>query len=147
MAKEIEIRIVDGVTFKIGQLSATKSVRLLVRIAKIMGVSLASMAGSDGKSDLQDLAFDKAAEKLLDRIDDNIVMEIIKSSLEQVFVQDKGIKNSLAQEFDVYFADTGVFHVIKVVKAAWEVQYPDFFGENGLFASMSLKAADIARNR
>jgi hypothetical protein len=146
MAKEIINREIDGNMFTFGQLPPTKSVRLLVKMAKIMGVSLASMAGADPKSDIANMAFDKAAEKLLDRIDDNIAMDIIKSSLEQTFVMNQGIKNSLDKEFDVYFAEYGVMHILKVVKTAWEVQFPDFFGEKGLFAGFKPKAGATALN-
>lgn len=133
--RSIEIR---GVTFRVTQLTATRSLKLLNKIGKVLGPSLAHLgkAVSDGDLRSADIDFGEVGSALSalfgqladDALFDAILRELLAGAVvvtsEKVQPLFQGASTST---FDAVFADHPA-DAYKLAMFAIEVNYQDFFG-------------------
>lgn len=145
MARELIQKTIDGKLYEFSQFNTTVSLRVLARLTKIVGEPIAIALGGakkvDKKSD--DLAdkdvtgevFGKAVKALVDRLDENEVVNLVKLlTSEQVLCDNSKIV------FDDHFCgDIG--HLFKVIVGALEAQYGNFFG--GITQQISQMSKDL----
>lgn len=134
---------IDGQKYNINPMAPTKAVKLISRIMKLVGGSASAKAG-DG-IETQDIA-----AKLLERLDEELVLNIVKDSLDGVnFIKPEGdsevkfIKAQVADIIDAHFGQFPLTHLFKVVWASLEVNFGDFFGESGGLGNMLSKVTSL----
>jgi hypothetical protein len=119
---------VDGKNYEFEKWGAEASLSVLIKIAKIAGKPLGMVLGMamEKKGLDTDISADllgDAVQSLLENMDEEVCISLIKRiSSEKVLCEGRPIKFN-----DHYQNKLG--HLFKVVKAALEVQYGDFFGE------------------
>lgn len=130
MRKEVKKNI-DGLEYTFYQFPATDGTKVLIRLSKLLGEPLGMLGGDVLKGGIKGAvgtdaghAIGKAVKALTDNIDVeetyNLIMMFFKH------VQHNG--NSLSDIYDVHFQ--GKYSLVfKILKAALEVQYGNFFGE------------------
>lgn len=129
----LEKKQVDGSTYSFSKYGAKKSLKILTRLTKIVGeplaIGMAAASGnkSSGKSlletELNPEVISRAARALVDRLDEDDVMNlIIQLTSEDLLCDGKKIN------FDVHY-NQKLPHLFKVLWAALEVQYGNFFDE------------------
>lgn len=126
MAKEIVKEEIDGVIYQFAQLAPTVALKLLTRLIKLVGGPMAAMS----EPSMADLG--SIVSKLGENLDSDQVIDTIKMALSQTFPLGSTTLAPLSEQFDAHFINHGTFHMFKVLKKALEVQYGDFFGENGV---------------
>lgn len=128
----LEKKEVDSHTYSFSKYGAKESLKVLTRLTRIIGEPLAiGMAAASGKKSgksLLDTEIDpdiigKAVRALVDRLDEDEVMGLIEK-LTSVGVLCDGKKIN----FDVHY-NGKLPHLFKVLWAAIEVQYGNFFDE------------------
>ena len=119
-------KTIDGEQYTFCQLPARKNMKLLTRILKIVGPALGGAVSGGDVESIMDLDIDPGAiiSQLCSRLDENEVEYIIDSLLSQVLCAGKG---EVSKVFDQHFGGR-LPHMFKVVAAALEVEYGDFFG-------------------
>lgn len=133
MATELISKEIDGKTYEFSQFGAKLGVRTLIKISKIvgkpMGIAFGSIETGDGKqkpSSLLDMSYDKgmlaaAIEALTERMDESEIEELLILLTSTTCLCD-GAKI----DFNGHYA--GKYgHLFKVLRAALEVQYGNFF--------------------
>lgn len=135
-AMEMQTREIDGHEYQFARWGAKKSTKILIRLSRILGEPL-SLAITSIKGDKQtrgksvlDRDFDmdiigKAVRSLFERMsDENEVLDLIENltSGDNVFSDGKKVI------FDLHYQDR-LGHMAKVLYAALEVQYGNFFGD------------------
>ena len=111
--------LVDGESYKVTQFSASKGMKLLTRLIKILGEPMASFFSNPDAE--QEMAFQVALAALSDKLDEDVVLATVKELIDSLSDGDGQIS------FDTHFA--GRFgHLFKVLGKILEVQYGDFFG-------------------
>lgn len=150
MAKGEEEKRIDDETYTFYQMGAIKSHGLLLKIVKIVGPAFGEMVDSSDKGGLDalidaDIDMGAIIKGLCDRADETVVLNVILALLSQV-THDSGSGNesgtgNLKSEatVDTHFMGR-LPHMYKVVLAAAEVQYGDFFAEGGILDSFKAKA-------
>ena len=137
--RETVKKTIDNQEYEFGQFPATGSLKILTRLAKIVGDPLGMFAtafGSDPKKNFLDQnisgdVINKAVKILVSNLDENEVIDIVKALMSQVLCEGKPIVN-----FDVHFQGR-LGHLFKVIKACIEVQYSDFFEGSLGFLNLS----------
>jgi hypothetical protein len=135
----VETREIDGHNYEFYQLGAVKSLKILTRILKIIGEPIGLITGEATvkdflKTELNSDILGKALKALTDKLDEELVVNTIKELLEPVLCDGKRI------QFDLHFQGR-IGHLLKVVKAALEVNYKDFFGvSQSLLEGLAIKA-------
>jgi hypothetical protein len=119
---------VDGAEYEFSFLPPSTALKVLARINKLLLPSLGSIFSKLGKGGLMDtdfssLNFESAATMLAERMDEDQILETIKELVGTV-----RHKTGMEVNFDVDFLGKPL-HLLKVVKAALEVNYGDFFVE------------------
>jgi len=146
MGREAVDKIIDGTNYTITQFGATKSMKLLTRLSKIVGEPLGEIAsGFDSKKNLLDQEFDgkmigHAVKALVDNLDEDHVVDTLKQLLSCVLHNGA----TLDKTFDIHFQGR-LGHMFKVVFAALEVQYKDFLGGIGELVSLNRVASSSER--
>ncbi|QMV49879.1 MAG: hypothetical protein [Mu-like cryoconite phage AB09] len=111
---------VDGATFEVTQFSATKGMKLLTRLTRILGEPL-SVLMADENAEVQK-ALPEAVKSLITRLDEDEVVDTVKQLLTGVRLRGEG-----ELQFDTFFA--GKFGMLfKLLKEIIMVQYGDFLG-------------------
>ncbi len=114
---------VDGIVYEITQFSATKSLRLLTRLASYFSEPIGVIVDKGGlDANLSSDLVSKMAKSLFEKLDESQVEKTVKELLEGVRCEGKQIL------FDTHFQGR-LLHLFKVLKAVLEVQYNDFFVE------------------
>lgn len=136
MAKLVQKKI-DDKEYQFGLLNPFKASRLLTKLTKIVGPALGSMSkGGDVKS-IMDMDLSGVMEDLCSRLDEDELESIMITLFEQVLCEgDKMTQAFVETEFK-----GSVSTLYKVVFAALEVQFGDFFVGKGVLASLKKKAA------
>jgi len=121
-------KMIDGEDYTFCLLPPRQSVRLLTKIMKIIGPALGTIVEGNDLSNLdsvQDIDFDlsKAVSALFDHVNEDDVDMIIDALISQVIHKGTG---DLSKSFDYHFQGR-LPHLFKVIGAALEVQYGDFF--------------------
>ena len=129
--KEAVTKEIDGRNYTFGILGPFKAHRLLVKLIKIVGPAMAGLDVGDGKS-IKDLDIDigSIVTGLTTALDENETEQIILTLGEQIICEGK---NLTKDNIDALFTGD-ILSLYKVVAAALEVQFGDFFGEGGVFA-------------
>jgi hypothetical protein len=117
-----EERMVDGLTYEISKFSATKGVRMLTRLASLLGEPIGAFTEGGLDKKITGDMVSRAAKALFERLDENQAEKTVKDLLENVRCDGKAI------QFDTHFQGR-ILHLFKVLKEVLEVQYGDFFGE------------------
>ena len=139
MARDPIKKEIDGVYYTFYQLPPRKSLKLLIRIFKIIGTPLGNAVDSQDTESILDKNFNLGAvvSSLCDRLDINEVESIIDQLLSQATLDGLG---EVSKNFDVIFGGR-IAHLFKVVYAGMEAEYSDFFGEKSVLQNF-LKKAD-----
>lgn len=129
---------IDGKTYEFQKFGAKQSLKVLLRIAKMVGKPAVAAFGSVKKSEGSILDQDidggiiaMAVGSLVENMDTNETLDLI----EELTGKDKVLCDGKKIHWDSHYAD--LEHLFKVLKAALEVQYGNFF--NALGASPALK--------
>jgi len=135
MAKEVILETIDDVNYVFGHLTPTKAIKLLSRLSSLLGASL----GATTKKDIDgEIDLEAVLGALASRMNEDLVLALIKDSLEQVHAGKDGRNLNCSKNFDDVF-DSGLMHLFKVLKKAWEVNFADFFGDQGVIGSIMTK--------
>lgn len=130
-------KIIDGQGYVFHQMPAKESLRLLVRITKIIGAPVGAAANSMGKSEAaldQDINLESIMSSLCDRLDEHEVERIIDALLSQARHEGEG-ELSNQQTFEKLFGGN-LPHLLKVVMAAVEAEYGNFFVGKPVFQNL-----------
>jgi hypothetical protein len=129
MAKELQKRDIDGHTYEFQQYGAKESLKTLIRLSKICGDPIAKAFGAIDQSDSTPLlerkinltAISGAIEALTASMDENETTDLIeKLTSDRVLCDGKKIV------FDSHY-ENRLDHLFRVLYAALEVQYGNFF--------------------
>jgi hypothetical protein len=140
MGRELIRKSVDGQDYEFQQFGADKALRLLTRLMKIIGEPMAIGVGAlQGPGSLLDKNVDggvlgKAVRALSEKLDEDSVITLVKE-----FVGEGAcVCNGAKVIFNTHY-EARLGHMFKVLKAALEVQYGDFFVDlKGSLGSPSL---------
>lgn len=125
---ELIPRTVDGTEYQFSQFGAKRSLKLLLKLSKIVGKPLAmAVASADGSGSLLDKQLNpnmlaQAVEALMERIEESEALEII----ETLTSGDGCLCKHQKIVFDLHY-EGRLPHMFKVLFAALEVQYGNFF--------------------
>lgn len=129
MANELIKKTIDGHDYEFSIFGAKKSIKVLVRLSKILGKPFGLLMGSfkgPGKmlerevdTDLMSLAF----SALTDNLDSDEVIDILETLVAGDYILCDGKKVI----FDTHY-EGRLDHLMKVVMIALEVQYGNFSG-------------------
>ncbi len=122
MAIDQKTRDIDGVKYTVTQFTATKSIRLMKRIVSLVGEPLFLFA-SGGSEEVEAEGVRSAVATLVQRLDEEDIVELILDMLEGVIAADGA---EVAKDFDLRFAGK-LGHMVNLLAFALEVQYRDFF--------------------
>ena len=146
MGRESTTKMIDGEEYSFHQLGAVKSNKLLWRLKRIVGPSLAGMLngvkGGNGLEDLlsADVDFEEILNGFYERATESEVEYVTSTLLSQVAHKGDGALDSDGK-IDMHF--TGALS--RMYKVLWEAlkhEYSDFLGESGIAANLSKKVSD-----
>lgn len=111
--------LVDGQSYSVTQFSASKGMKLLTRLVKILGEPMASfLSNPDAEAEG---AFQMALGSLSEKLDEDVVLNTVKELIDCLSTSEGPI------QFDTHFA--GRFgHLFKVIGEVLKFQYGDFLG-------------------
>lgn len=116
---------VDGVKYATTQYPATKGLKLLTRLSKIIGKPMGVLTATGGlDAEVTPDLIGSAIEALTSQIDEEIVDKIVKDAL--VSTEVLGEEGRRPLNFDIDFAGR-YGHLFKVLKEVLAFQYGDFF--------------------
>lgn len=142
MAREAVEKTIDEEVYTFHQMKPRKSLKVLIKLFKLIGASIGKAAEGMQNKDVEsilDIDIDIGAIMglLADRLDETETEQIIDLMLEQVAHKGKG---EVSNAFDDLFTGR-MSHLLKVVGAAMEVEYADFFGEGSVVQGFLKQAA------
>jgi hypothetical protein len=128
MGVNVKTKTIDGRRFEFFPMPAPRSIKVLTRLIKIIGEPAGVLASdySDQKPksimeyQLDESMISKAIGALTERLDEDIVLDTIHEIIRPVFVDGRRIL--FEQDFD-----GRIGHLFKVLFAALEANYSDFF--------------------
>ena len=140
MGREITTKTIDGEEYSFHQLGAVKSNKLLWRLKRIVGPSLAGLlngAKGEGLGAIleSDVDFEEILNGFYERATEAEVEYVTSTILSQVHHSGDGALDS-SGKIDIHF--TGALS--RMYKVLWEAlkhEYADFLGESGIVASLS----------
>lgn len=144
MGREIETKTIDGEEYTFCQLGAVASNKLLWRLKRIVGPSLAGMlngAKGEGLESIMDsdVDFEEILNGFYERATEAEVEYVTSILLSQVAHSGDGALDSNGK-IDKHF--TGALS--RMYKVLWEAlkhEYADFLGESGIVANLSKKVS------
>lgn len=146
MGKETTSKTIDGEEYTLHQLGAVKSNKLLWRLKRIVGPSLAALlnGAEDGKG-LESILnskvdFEEVLNGFYERATETEVEYVTSTLLSQVIHSGDGNLGETGK-IDLHF--TGALS--RMYKVLWEAlkhEYSDFLGESGIVANLSKKVQD-----
>jgi len=143
MAREVIEKEIDDEVYKFHQMGAIKSHNLLRKIASILGPVLGSLGSIDDNNILDaDVDLKIAIETLFDRASESELEKIIVTLLSQTHHSGTGHLKDQAK-IDTHFKGR-LAHMYKVVYAAFEAEYSDFFGEGGILENITQKIQGLS---
>jgi len=127
--RETVTKDINGLTYEFYQFSATESLKLLTRIAKIVGGPLAAIVTNpeiqkEAISSQVGDASARAVGSLFEKLDEDFVVDTVKKILSQTVCVGYG---RVLPIFDTHFKRK-MGHLFKVLEAAINAEYDDFFG-------------------
>jgi len=130
MQKEIK-KSIDGNEYIFYQFPATLGTKVLIRLSKLLGEPLGLLGGDVLKGGVKGAltadagaAIGKAVKSLADNMDVDETYSLIQTFFNQVHYKGQ----SLTDIYDVHFQGKYAL-IFKILRAALEVQYGNFFGE------------------
>jgi hypothetical protein len=140
MATELIKRTIDGDEYEFEQFGAKQSLRVLMRLSKLVGkplmLSMGAIKQEEGKKKFDANALGEAAKVLFDGMDENGTIELIEMlTAEKVLCNGKKIK------FDEHY-EKKLSHLFNVLATALDVQYGNFIEE--LTGSLDLKKEAVS---
>jgi len=130
MARKPIEKDIDVEKYTFYQMPPRQSLKLLLRIGKIIAPSVANLGELKNLKSVFNSKIDinKVISVLCDRMDVDEVDSIIQDLLSQAICKGKG---QVSQNFDEIFGGR-LPHLFQVIKVAMEVEYGDFFsGKSG----------------
>jgi hypothetical protein len=155
MAREPIQKIIDGVKYTFGRHMPKTSRRLFNRIMKIIAPTIASSVEKESINDLiweglkdTDFTIDCASGvkvlcSLTDEPEVEAIFDIILGEVIHNGNSDQKPMGNCRDNYDAVFLDASIPHVYKVVFAALEVEYQNFFGKGVDLGAMWDKAKDL----
>ena len=138
MAQDTVEKTIDGEIYTFHQMDPMTSVMVLTKILKMTGTSIGMTTEQIGNVDnfmdaeVEDVVtkidIGKIVAALCDRLNEDDIKQIIYTMISQVHHRGAG---ELSKCFNVHFKGR-ISHLFKVVYAAMEVEYADFFGEGSV---------------
>ncbi len=127
MASELVKRTVDGEQYEFEQFGAKQSLRILMRLSKLLGeplmLSMGAIKKEEGGKQFDVTILAKAAKCLFAGMDENGTLELIETlTSEKVLCNGKKIK------FDEHY-EKKLTHLFNVLTTALDVQYGNFIEE------------------
>lgn len=126
-------KTVDDQKYTFYRMRPKASLKLLVRIAKILAAPIGAAAGPIGKDFSiksmvdNNISLQGMLDSLSKRLDEDEILDIVEKMLTNVRHGGTGEINK--DNFDIHFeAHGGLSHMFKVFFIAIEVEYGDFFG-------------------
>lgn len=126
--KQLVSKNIDGSKYEFQQFGASHSLKVLTKLTKICGESITlAMTATKGSGNFFDREFDsdvlgKAVRSLVDKLDEDQVIDLIEElTARHVLCDGKQFV------FDAHY-EGRLDHLFKVLGAALEVQYGNFFG-------------------
>jgi len=122
-------REIDGHTWLVAQFPASESLKILAKLTKLLGPSIAALSGTvEGGKSILDVEvggedFARAVSLLVERLDEEDVFNFVKRLLKDTRCDGREV----LPEFDILFAGR-LTTLIKVLVFVLEVNYEDFFG-------------------
>ena len=143
MGRENTTKVIDGETYEFYQLGAVASNKLLWRLKRIVGPSLAGLlngAKGEGLESIMDsdVDFEEILNGFYERATEAEVDYVTSKLLSQVHHSGDG---ALDSEGKINKHFTGALS--RMYKVLWEAlkhEYSDFLGESGIVASLKSKA-------
>lgn len=129
MATELIKKDVDGFEYEFSQFGAKRSLRTLIRLSKVLGKPLSLLLGSmNGSGKLLDKSLDMDMIGLaLNALTENMDSAEVISLIEELTSGDACLCDGKKIIFDSHY-EGRLDHLFKVLYAALEVQYGNFFG-------------------
>ena len=125
VATDLARREIDGIAYSCAPLPATKALRLMTRLTKLVGET-ALIIAAKGRAALDDVPADVlqfTVRAIADRLEEDEVVTTIKLLLSTM--RTAGVED-LSKTFDTHFQGR-LMHLFGVVQYALEVNYRDFF--------------------
>ena len=132
MALSSGSKVIRGDEYIVTQFKATKALRVLTELGRIVGPSLALLATDSKSGDPEDISQDVvslALEALVQRADVDVVDRLIKTLAEstQVQIEGQNKRSKLPDVFDIHFAGADLPKLFEWLRFALEVHFADFF--------------------
>ena len=132
-------KVVDGKKYLFHRLPVSLSLKILIRISKIIGPVMGSVfdgLGDDVPGTMKelldsDIDFSKITTSLFSTIDEDITISTIQELLAHVMYEGSKVSDI----FEVHF-QKDIPHLLKLVGVALEVEYGNFFVEGGLISAI-----------
>ncbi len=129
MTVGLEHKSIAGRKYEFQKFGAKKSVKLLTRLLKLVGEPLSIAVGATGggklfESNLDPKILSSAVRVLVDKLDEDEVLDLI----EEFTANDNVLCDGVRVNFDNHY-EGKLPELFKVLAAALEVQYGNFFGE------------------
>lgn len=134
MATELIKRTIGGDEYEFEQFGAKQSLRVLMRLSKLVGKPLMLSMGAikkDGEKKFNEAALAEAAKALFDGMDENGTLELI-----EMLTAEKVLCNGKTIKFDTHYAPPNLNKLFEVLLTALDVQYGNFLEE--LIGSLDL---------
>jgi len=137
-------QLIDNKSYMFTQLDARTALKTLTKVGNILGSGVASGIGAVDTSN-EDILKSKidmnslggAIEKILSKLDDDKTIEVVENLLSSVLFESKSMN------LDHINFHGNMLHLLKVVKASFEVNYKDFFeGASGIVGRLQ-KVGDM----
>lgn len=136
MNKILEI---DDQKYLVNSLSPTKAWKMGIKLTKMIGEPVAAMARAAGDDGKAAEAFQPAVRSLLDNLDPDESMAMIKELLAGVEIQGEQKAMITSAVFELHF-NGKMGHLLKLVSEVIEFQFADFFAAMGdAIASMTTR--------
>jgi len=141
MSRDLVKKVIDGETYGFQQFGAKQALKVLTRLTKIVGEPMAlafTAAKGEGKLSTRDIDPDilaSAVRALMERLDEDNVVDLVET-----LTASHLLCNGKQIVFDVHY-EGKLGHLFKVLMAALEVQYGNFFGE--FLAKQGIKNQDM----
>lgn len=145
--RETQERTINGATYKSNQIPGRQAARVGVRIVKLFGPGIASLAGVETVSSEQlgKLA-GEAAQRIAMMLDEDTGLKLIRDILQETWRIDPDTHQRQELKEDAIFDDVfrgGVVELVKVTAFALEVN--NFFGQRGIGPLMERVQAMASR--
>ncbi len=138
MATELIKKEVDGLEYQFEQFGAKQSLKILMKLSKMVGRPfIASIGSYQGKGQpLNVTALTEAASLLFQSLDETETISLI-----ELLTAEKCWCAGVKIKFDTHY-EGKLTHLFKVLNAALEVQYGNFFEELAAFLNSKSDKAD-----